>query len=62
MSDVRAYPKEIVRAGLARHQGDAAASNVPWLSEVIAILSASLEAIPEPVEQVDTVPRYVYPH
>lgn len=62
MTDKPRYPKEIIQASLDRHLLDAKADAPAWLAQVIELLRDHVAAIPPPVEHVDSIPEYIYPH
>ena len=63
MSEERNYPTEVIRELLVRHRRDVqAVGGNEWLAKVIELLGNEVTAVPPPVEQVDTIPKYIYPH
>lgn len=63
MSEMRSYPIEVIREQLGRHRQHArAAQGGEWLAEVVELLRSEAAVVPPPVERVDTIPEYVYPH
>lgn len=62
MSEDWDHPTDVIRAQLDRHLADAATDDAPWLAQVIEILRDHVAMIPPPVEHVDSIPEYIYPH
>lgn len=62
MSEKPRYPNDIIQASLDRHLLDARTGNAAWLAQVIEVLRDDVAAIPPPVERVENIPEYIYPH
>jgi len=63
MSEERDYPITVIQQSLERHEGDAqAVKGLAWLADVVRLLKHETAVVPAPIEQVDTIPEYIYPH
>ena len=57
------YPIEVIRDRLARHVQDLEGrAGLEWLARVVDLCRQEASAIPPPIERVETVPEYIYPH
>ena len=62
MSNDRTYPTPVIQEQLARHGQDLSVAGMEWLAQVVELLRIEAGAVPPPVERIDTVPEYIYPH
>ena len=63
MTQDRNYPIPVIQERLARHGQDLKAiDGMEWLAQAVELLRTEAAAVPPPVERVDTIPEYIYPH
>jgi hypothetical protein len=59
----RNYPIAVIQDRLAQHGQDLESiAAVRWLAEVVELLRTEADTVPPPVERIDTIPEYIYPH
>lgn len=59
----RNYPTKVIRDRLGRHAKDLEGiEELEWLARVVDLCRKEASSIPPPVESVEAVPEYIYPH
>lgn len=59
----RNYPLPTIQRHLAVHRRDLdAIPGLNWLAQVVDVLCEEAAVVPPPVERVDSIPEYIYPH
>ena len=63
MTQDRNYDVPVIQDGLGRHADDLqSVEGLEWLAQVVELLRIEAGVVPPPVERVDTIPEYIYPH